>query len=129
MAQPFQLLDTPVEETEDGDFLIGTPEEEEIEAPSLREFDSNLALTLDSQVLTEIADQVRMEFDSDNSSREDWLSTYEEGLSAIIGEDYEAEESTRSERNLTDVTHPLIAEAATQFQARAVVELFPAAGP
>ena len=129
MAEVTELFeDVPIEETEEGVFLIGEPTDE-IEDARLRAFDDNLASTLENDELNKIASQIRDEFDDDNSSRSEWLSTYEEGLSAITGEDITDDITSRSDRNLTEVTHPLIAEASTQFQARAIGELFPASGP
>jgi hypothetical protein len=129
MADPFQLFDEiPMEEEEDGSILIGEATDE-VEEPQLREFDDNIAPTLDPDTLAEIASKIREEFDDDQQGRAEWLSVYEEGLSSITGEDLTADASGRADRNLTEVTHPLIAEASTQFQARAIGELFPAQGP
>jgi hypothetical protein len=38
-------------------------------------------------------------------------------------------EDERATRGLSVVIHPLIAEAATQFNARAIAELYPSGGP
>ena len=129
MAEVTELFeDVPIEETDDGMFLIGELVEE-VEEVGLRAFDDNLAPTLEDYEINRIGAQIKEEFDDDNSSRSEWLSTYEEGLSAITGEDITDDVTNRSDRNLTEVTHPLIAEASTQFQARAIGELFPASGP
>ena len=39
------------------------------------------------------------------------------------------EEDARASRGLSTVVHPMIAEAATQFNARAIAELYPSGGP
>jgi hypothetical protein len=118
-----------VEEQLDGTLLIGEPDEDFTpEEPGLREFDENLATNMDEKELQELASEQRQLFDEDEESRSNWLFNYEQGLKSVLNEDVD-DESSRTDRKLTDVSHPLIAEAATQFQARAIGELFPAAGP
>ena len=59
-------------------------------------------------------------------SRQDWADSYREGLN-LLGFKY----ITRTEpfRGAASVTHPVLAEAVTQFQAQAYKELLPADGP
>jgi len=45
----------------------------------------------------------------------------------MVGQD--EEENQRATRGLSTVVHPMIAEAATQFNARAIAELYPSGGP
>jgi len=66
------------------------------------------------------------EFEANRSSRGDWEETYSNGLS-LLGLKYE--ERSDPFRGATGVTHPLLAEAATQFQAQAFNELLPPSGP
>ena len=59
-------------------------------------------------------------------SRQDWEQSYTKGLD-LLGIKYE--ERTQPFDGATGVTHPLIAESVTQFQAQAYKELLPAGGP
>ena len=60
------------------------------------------------------------------SSREDWEQAYTKGLD-LLGFKYE--ERTRPFRGASSVNHPMLAQAVTQFQAMAYVELLPSDGP
>jgi len=66
------------------------------------------------------------QYESNRSSRQDWEDAYSKGLE-LLGFTYE--ERTQPFRGATGVTHPLLAEAAVQFQAQAFNELLPAGGP
>ena len=76
--------------------------------------------------LGRIASELLGEFDANKASRQEWEDAYANGLE-LLGFSYE--ERTQPFRGATGVTHPLLAEAATQFQAQAFNELLPAAGP
>ena len=66
------------------------------------------------------------EFDSNKASRQEWEDTYSNGLE-LLGFSYS--ERSQPFRGASGVTHPLLAEAATQFQAQAFNELLPSSGP
>jgi hypothetical protein len=66
------------------------------------------------------------EYDANNESRSEWAETYTKGLE-LLGFTYD--ERTQPFRGASGVTHPLLAEAATQFQAQAFNELLPPQGP
>ena len=89
-------------------------------------FYDNLAEGLDDRVLDSIASELLGEFDANKSSRQEWEDAYANGLE-LLGFSYE--ERTQPFRGSSGVTHPLLAEAATQFQAQAFNELLPASGP
>jgi hypothetical protein len=76
--------------------------------------------------LGRIASELLGEFDANKASRQEWEDAYANGLE-LLGFSYE--ERTQPFRGATGVTHPLLAEAATQFQAQAFNELLPASGP
>jgi len=90
------------------------------------DFYRNLAEELPTFQLGSIANDLLSEFDSCKSSRKDWEETYSKGLD-LLGFTYK--EKTEPFRGATGVTHPLLAEAATQFQAQAFNELLPPGGP
>jgi chaperonin GroES len=91
-----------------------------------QEFDANLAEEMPERELQRISSELLSEFDANKSSRQDWEEAYSNGLE-LLGFNYE--ERTQPFRGASGVTHPLLAEAATQFQAQAFNELLPPSGP
>lgn len=89
-------------------------------------FDSNLAEFLDESTLGEIASDLVSAYEDDLASRSDWEETYTKGLD-LLG--VQSEERTTPFEGASGVTHPLIAESVTQFQAQAYKEILPAGGP
>ena len=90
------------------------------------DFDANLAEFIPDRELSRISSELLEEFDANKSSRQEWEDTYSNGLE-LLGFSYE--ERTQPFRGASGVTHPLLAEAATQFQAQAFNELIPPSGP
>ena len=90
------------------------------------DFYANLAEEIPDRELSRIASDLIGEFEANKSSRQEWEDTYKNGLE-LLGFNYD--ERTTPFRGATGVTHPLLAEAATQFQAQAFNELLPAGGP
>jgi hypothetical protein len=89
-------------------------------------FDANLAEEIPDRELQRISSELLEEFDANKASRQDWEEAYSSGLE-LLGFNYE--ERTQPFRGASGVTHPLLAEAATQFQAQAFNELLPPSGP
>jgi len=110
-----------VEMMEDGSALIG--EQEQTLAAS---FDMNLAEVLDKDALGLISSELRQAFEDDKASRKDWEETYKKGLD-LLGFKYQ--ERTMPFAGASSVTHPMLSEAVTQFQAQAYKELLPSGGP
>ena len=90
------------------------------------EHNVNLANVLDENALREISSELVGAFEEDKESREEWLTTFANGLD-LLG--IKSEERDMPFPGASGVTHPLLAEAATQFQAQAYKELLPANGP
>jgi len=90
------------------------------------DFYGNLAEEMPERELNRIASDLLGAFDSNKSGRQEWEDAYTDGLD-LLGFNYE--ERTQPFRGASGVTHPLLAEAATQFQAQAFNELLPASGP
>lgn len=90
------------------------------------DFYSNLAEEMPERELGRISSELLSEFDANKASRQEWEETYSNGLE-LLGFTYE--ERTQPFRGASGVTHPLLAEAATQFQAQAFNELLPPTGP
>ena len=89
-------------------------------------FASNLAEEIPEETLAQLSNDLRSQFSVDHTSRKDWEQGYVKGLD-LLGFKY----TERSEpfRGAASVSHPLLAEAVTQFQAGAYKELLPAGGP
>ena len=90
------------------------------------DFYANLAEEMPDRELSRIGNDLAGEFDANKAGRQDWEDAYTDGLE-LLGFNYE--ERTQPFRGSSGVTHPLLAEAATQFQAQAFNELLPAGGP
>jgi len=90
------------------------------------DFYANLAEEIPDRELSAIASDLLGAYDSNRASRQEWEDTYKNGLE-LLGFNYE--ERTAPFRGASGVTHPLLAEAATQFQAQAFNELLPSSGP
>ena len=90
------------------------------------DFFDNLAEFLSDSELAEVSNDLMDQYTSNKSSRQDWEETYSNGLE-LLGFKYE--ERTMPFRGATGVTHPVLAEAAVQFQAQAFNELLPPDGP
>ena len=88
--------------------------------------DSNLAEYLDDKVLDPLSSELMDQYTSYKETRGDWEESYREGLN-LLGFKYV--NRTEPFRGASSVTHPVLAEAVTQFQAQAYKELLPADGP
>ena len=100
--------------------------EEEVEQEPANDFNSNLAESMDERTLREMASELTQEYKKDKLSRKDWEDAYIKGLD-LLGTKYL--NVTRPFKGASNVTHPMLAEATTQFQAQAYKELVPSDGP
>ena len=89
-------------------------------------FADNLANKIQEETLAQISNELRSQFSVDLTSRKDWEQSYIKGLD-LLGFKYT--EVSNPFRGAASVSHPLLAEAVTQFQAGAYKELLPAGGP
>jgi len=90
------------------------------------DFYANLAEEIPDRDLGAIASNLLEQFEANRAGRQDWEDAYAKGLE-LLGFNYEEREQPF--RGSSGVTHPLLAEAATQFQAQAFNELLPPRGP
>jgi len=90
------------------------------------DFGENLAEIIPEQVLTSLAGDLLGDYDSDLTSRKDWLDTYVKGLK-LLGLKYD--ERTEPWPGACGVYHPLLMESAVKFQSETIMETFPAMGP
>ena len=89
-------------------------------------FGDNLAEYMDEADLASLGKEVVDKVEEDLRSRKPWYDRYVKGLQALGV--YNAD-SSNEVLGTAEISHPLILEAGTQFQARAMSELFPATGP
>jgi len=87
---------------------------------------SNLAEYLPDDVLDPLGAELTENYMDYKSSRKDWEKTYTQGLE-LLGFKYD--DRTEPFKGASGATHPVLAEAVTQFQAQAYKELLPADGP
>ena len=87
---------------------------------------ANLAELLPDDVLDPLGSQMYENYQDYKASRKDWEKTYTSGLE-LLGFNYD--DRTEPFRGASGATHPVLAEAVTQFQALAYKELLPAQGP
>ena len=113
-----------VEELPEG-IELADEEAVEVETEEYRH-DANLAEVLDDDILGELSSDLQAKVREDLESREDWEEAISKGL-GLLGINYE----DRSEPFLgaSGVTHPLLSEAVTQFQAQSYKEMLPSGGP
>ena len=96
------------------------------EAESEDDFSANLADQIDPSELTALASDLMGLVDADITARKDWADMYVKGLE-VLGFKYE--ERTDPWEDACGVFSTLLAEAVIRFQAEAMSETFPAAGP
>ena len=87
---------------------------------------ANLAELLPDEVLSPIGNELYDNYVDYKSGRKDWESSYTNGLE-LLGFKYE--EKSEPFKGASGATHPVLAEAVTQFQALAYKELLPSQGP
>ena len=123
--------DNPIDEEIDieEEAVVSLPEDGEQEVTEVTEaedFFANVAETIDDKALKQLASDLISEYDSDKESRKDWEDTYRNGLD-LLGFKYKS--TTQPFKGASNVTHPLLSEAVTQFQSQAYKELLPSDGP
>jgi len=139
MINEEENLQEPTEQTEGGLVEDSNSEVEvEIKEPSdmeevieeaveaQKEFYSNLAEDMDDRTLSRISSELIQDYKKDKESRSDWEKAYTSGLD-LLG--FKMSEDSRPFQGASSVTHPLLAESVTQFQAQAYKELLPSDGP
>jgi hypothetical protein len=107
---------------DDGSAIVNPAEDTSMEGA----FNANLAELIPDDELTALANELTSDYEYDKDARSDWLKTYTDGLD-LLGFKYE--DRTKPFAGATGVTHPLLAETVTQFQAQAYKELLPPEGP
>ena len=117
--------DIQVTQEEDGSATINF-DPEAINAGGGESHFDNLAELLPDDVLGKLGSELAANYNQYKSSRKDWEDSYTKGLD-LLGFKYE--NPTQPFQGASGATHPVLAEAVTQFQAQAYKELLPANGP
>ena len=117
--------DVEVTQTEDGGAEINFEPGSVNQAGGESHFD-NLADLLPDDVLGRLGSELFENYENYKNSRKDWEDTYIKGLD-LLGFNYI--NPTQPFQGASGATHPVLAEAVTQFQAQAYKELLPATGP
>jgi hypothetical protein len=116
---------TEVTENEDGSVDINFDPKSKMDEASL-DHGANLAEFIDENDLNLLGTELGQNYEDYKSSRKDWEQAYTQGLD-LLGFKYE--QRTEPFQGASGATHPVLAEAVTQFQALAYKELLPAEGP
>ena len=122
-----QEIDAPVMEgdammLEDGSAIVNPAEDTTDQGA----FNANLANLIPDDELQSLASGLMKDYEYDKDARADWLQSYTDGLD-LLGFKYE--DRSKPFAGASGVTHPLLAETVTQFQAQAYKELLPPEGP
>jgi hypothetical protein len=117
-------LEVEAEDEGEGDLEVNLTDEDMKEVDD--DFNANLADEIDDSSLQSLASDLLGDYDSDVSSRRDWLETYADGLD-LLG--LKIEDRTEPWPGACSVYHPLLTEAVVKFQAETMSATFPAQGP
>jgi len=120
MKQPSEL-----QPNEDGSVDVNLGPENLQVGPDQGHF-SNLAEMLPDDVLDPLGNELYNNYTDYKTSRKDWERSYTSGLD-LLGFDYA--DRTEPFKGASGATHPVLAEAVTQFQSLAYKELLPSGGP
>ena len=117
----------PIEVTpeEDGGATIDF-EPGAVNIPGTESHFDNLADILPADILEPLGSELKDNYMDYKMSRKEWERSYTEGLD-LLGFKYE--NRTEPFQGASGATHPVLAEAVTQFQATAYKELLPSDGP
>ena len=119
-------VDTPQEQPEGLPPEVMVEGQEPVVEDLEEEFSANLADDMDERLLKSLGSELLSEYKKDRTSRKDWEEAYIKGLD-LLGTNYT--EQSKPFKGASGVTHPLLAESVTQFQASAYKELLPSDGP
>jgi len=117
--------DTTTTDTPDGGMVIQfgkTP----VNSGKKDDFSGNLAENLDESYLQSIGHEIVNLANDDDQGRDEWRKTYANGLK-LLGLKYE--QRTEPWENACGAFHPMLLESVIRFNAEAMSDLFPGAGP
>lgn len=111
-----------------GDIVIDDASAQEgARIPQPGDFDENLATIFTEHERNNLADQLLEYAEVDKTSRKDWEEREQRGMEMMGIKDIPKDR--KKSPGMHDITHPMLATATVQFNARAIMEYFPPAGP
>jgi chaperonin GroES len=113
------------EEQEDGSVVVDFDPDAEV-ATDGSAHDENLAINMDEKDLVSVATELVEDYKSDRLTRAEWEKAYVKGMT-LMG--LQIESRSQPWAGASGVFHPILTEAVIKFQAEAMTETFPAAGP
>jgi hypothetical protein len=117
--------DAMTEDTEDGGMVVDFGKPLPVNATP-GEFGEDLTYLMDESALQSLGHEIINLADDDEQSRGDWRKTYSNGLK-LLGLKYE--QRTEPWENACGAFHPMLLESVIRFNAEAMSDLFPGAGP
>ena len=120
-----QSGEAEINPNEDGSVDVNFDPNADKQAQAL-DHNANLAEYLPEDVVGNLGSELTSDYLEYRASRKDWEKAYREGLD-LLGFKYE--QRTEPFQGASGATHPVLAEAVTQFQALAYKELLPSDGP
>jgi len=123
-----ELGKKPIEVTpeEDGGATVDFDPQTNPKIPGTEEHFDNLGDLLPNEILDPVGNKLTGDYMDYKMSRKDWEQSYITGID-LLGFKYT--NRTQPFQGASGATHPVLAEAVTQFQAQAYKELLPAMGP
>jgi hypothetical protein len=125
-VEEIEELKGPVEVTEDEEGATIDFDPSAMPMPQQGDHFANLNELLPGEDTDAIGNQLQQDYMEYKMSRKDWEQAYMKGLD-LLGFKYN--NRTEPFQGASGATHPVLAEAVTQFQALAYKELLPADGP
>ena len=123
-----ELGKKPIEVTpeEDGGATVDFDPQANPKIPGTEEHFDNLGDLLPNEILDPVGNKLTGDYMDYKMSRKDWEQAYITGIE-LLGFKYV--QRTQPFQGASGATHPVLAEAVTQFQAQAYKELLPSDGP
>ena len=115
--------------TPDGTITVEGGQPLRARIPKSGDFDENLAELMESNERKLLAMRLKEFCRADEDSRADWESREKTGMQMLGLKNKPDPEAEDEQLGGHDTTHPMLMEATSRFQANAIVELFPPAGP
>jgi hypothetical protein len=115
--------------TPDGSITVDAGAPLRARIPKKGDFDENLALFMESSERKLLAMRLKEFCKADEDSRSDWANREKVAMAMLGLKSTSPAEADDEQLGGHETTHPMLMEGASRFQANAIVELFPPAGP
>lgn len=115
--------------TADGNITVDAAEPLKARIPKQGDFDENLAECMTHSERKLLAMRLKEFCEADIKSRSDWENREKTAMQMLGLKETSPADADDEQLGGHDTTHPMLMEATSRFQANAIVELFPPAGP